>query len=303
MRNRHLCTKVENNPCKRPFGVKILLKNALLILLLGFCYSAQAQEQGAAQRIITLGPDVTEIVYALGSSDKIVALDRSSKYPADTANKTNVGYRRSLSAEGVLALHPDLIIASEDIGPPEVVDVLNQSGVPVLYIPAINSREGLITKVSLIAERLNLQAQGEVLTKQIIADFDAAMVHVRKVSEGRGKKVVFFHGLTKLSGAGSDTAADAFIRHAGGVNPLSVYKGYKAVSEEWLLEAEPDVVLMLSDGAGGPKPEDVFSVKALQTTPAAKSKSLIVLDGPYMLGFGPRTAEAVRILADALYGQ
>jgi iron complex transport system substrate-binding protein len=246
---------------------------------------------------------VTEIVYALGSSDKIVALDRSSKYPADTANKTNVGYRRSLSAEGVLALHPDLIIASEDIGPPEVVDVLNQSGVPVLYIPAINSREGLITKVSLIAERLNLQAQGEVLTKQIIADFDAAMVHVRKVSEGRGKKVVFFHGLTKLSGAGSDTAADAFIRHAGGVNPLSVYKGYKAVSEEWLLEAEPDVVLMLSDGAGGPKPEDVFSVKALQTTPAAKNKSLIVLDGPYMLGFGPRTAEAVRILADALYGQ
>lgn len=301
MRKRHLCTKVKNNSDKQRFNFKKILESALFLLFFGFSYNAQAQE--SAQRIVTLGPDITEIVYALGASDKIVALDRSSKYPADTATKTNVGYRRALSAEGVLALHPDLIIASEDIGPPEVVDVLNQSGVPVLYIPANNSREGLITKISLIAERLQLQPKGEALTAQVVADFDAAMVYVRNVSEGRGKKVVFFHGLTKLSGAGRDTAADAFIRHAGGVNPLSVYKGYKAVSEEWLLEAEPDVVLMLSDGAGGPKPEDVFSVKALQTTPAAKSKALIVLDGPYMLGFGPRTAQAVRILADALYGQ
>ncbi|MDM8344680.1 ABC transporter substrate-binding protein [Pseudochrobactrum sp. sp1633] len=281
----------------------LIVTLALVVCWLNVSAASAAQQEGEAQRIITLGPDVTEIVYALGAGDKIVALDRSSKYPADTASKTNVGYRRSLSAEGVLALHPDLIIASEDIGPPEVVDVINQSGVPVLYIPAENSREGLIKKISLIAARLQLEPQGEELTKSVTADFDAAMAYVRQVSEGRGKKVVFFHGLTKLSGAGSDTAADAFIRHAGGVNPLSVYKGYKAVSEEWLLEAEPDVVLMLADGAGGPKAEDVFSVKALQTTPAAKNKALIVLDGPYMLGFGPRTAEAVRILANALYGQ
>ncbi len=305
MQIRQLFTKAKNHPDYYAMKMIFLLTIALVVVVfwLNVSSARAAQQQGTAQRIITLGPDVTEIVYALGADEKIIALDRSSKYPADTAGKTNVGYRRSLSAEGVLALHPDLIIASEDIGPPEVVDVLNQSGVPVLYIPAVNSREGLVAKISLIAERLQLEPQGEVLTKSVIADFDAAMAHVRKVSEGRGKKVVFFHGLAKLSGAGSDTAADAFIRHAGGVNPLAVYKGYKAVSAEWLLEAEPEVVLMLSDGAGGPKAEDVFSDKALQNTPAARNKALIVLDGPYMLGFGPRTAEAVRILADALYGQ
>lgn len=305
MQIRQLFTKAKNHPDYYAMKAIFLLAIALIVVVfwLNVSSARAAQQQGTAQRIITLGPDVTEIVYALGADEKIIALDRSSKYPADTANKTNVGYRRSLSAEGVLALHPDLIIASEDIGPPEVVDVLNQSGVPVLYIPAVNSREGLVTKISLIAARLQLEPQGEALTKSVTADFDAAMAHVRKVSEGRGKKVVFFHGLAKLSGAGSDTAADAFIRHAGGVNPLAVYKGYKAVSAEWLLEAEPEVVLMLSDGAGGPKAEDVFSDKALQNTPAARNKALIVLDGPYMLGFGPRTAEAVRILADALYGQ
>lgn len=305
MRIKQLFTDVKNHPDYWQLRAINLLKMLAqsVCLWLGLMMSAQAQDADVARRIITLGPDVTEIVYALGADDKIVALDRSSKYPADTANKTNVGYRRSLSAEGVLALHPDLIIASEDIGPPEVVDVLNQSGVPVLYIPAQNSREGLIKKISIIAERLKLEPQGEVLTSSVIKDFDAAMAYVQKVSSGQHKKVVFFHGLAKLSGAGSDTAADAFIRHAGGVNPLAVYKGYKAVSEEWLLEAEPDVVLMLADGAGGPKAEDVFSLKALQTTPAAKTNALIVLDGPYMLGFGPRTAEAVRILAKALYEQ
>ncbi|NKB83833.1 ABC transporter substrate-binding protein [Ochrobactrum grignonense] len=128
-----------------------------------------------------------------------------------------------------------------------------------------------------------------------------ATAYASRISADKQKKVVFFHGLARLSGAGSDTAADAFIRYAGGINPLSVYSGYKPVAEEWLVKAEPDVVLMLSDGNGGPTREDVFSVKALQRTPAAKSQSLIVLEGPYMLGFGPRTAEAVRKLAAALY--
>ncbi|MGU3575417.1 hemin ABC transporter substrate-binding protein [Brucellaceae bacterium C25G] len=256
-----------------------------------------------AQRIISLGPDVTEIIYALGADDQIIAVDRSSKYPDNTSTKENVGYRRSLSAEGVLGLRPDLIIASEDIGPPEIIDVLNQSKVPVVYIPADNSRDGLIKKIDIIAKQLEREKEGESLTKTVIADFDQAISYAENLSQGQQKKVVFFHGLTRLSGAGSDTAADAFIRHAGGINPLAVYKGYKVVSEEWLLDAEPDIVLMLSDGAGGPKPEDVFSFKALQETPAAKNKALIVLDGPYMLGFGPRTASAVRNLADALYGQ
>lgn len=262
--------------------------------------AAQAKE---ATRIVSLGPDVTEIIFALGAGDKIIAVDRSSKYPAETADKANVGYRRSLSPEGILTLNTDLIIASEDIGPPETTDVLNQSAVEIVYVPVDNSRLGLIKKIGLIAKRLNLEKQGETLTQKVIDDFDAATAYASKISQEKQKKVVFFHGLARLSGAGSNTAADAFIRYAGGINPLSVYSGYKPVSEEWLVKAEPDVVLMLSDGNGGPSPEDVFSHKVLQSTPAAKNQSLVVLEGPYMLGFGPRTAEAIRKLATALYDQ
>ncbi|MND59326.1 Hemin-binding periplasmic protein HmuT precursor [compost metagenome] len=275
-----------------------------LMFLIGLQLTAQSSavaEIRDAQRIVSLGPDVTEIIFALGAGDKVVAVDRSSKYPAVTASKANVGYRRSLSPEGILTLNTDLIIASEDIGPPETTDVLNQSAVEILYVPVDDSRAGLIKKIGLIAKRLDLEKQGEALTQKVVDDFDTATAYASRISADKQKKVVFFHGLARLSGAGSDTAADAFIRYAGGINPLSVYSGYKPVSEEWLVKAEPDVVLMLSDGNGGPTREDVFSVKALQRTPAAKNQSLIVLEGPYMLGFGPRTAEAIRKLAVALY--
>ncbi|NKX16514.1 ABC transporter substrate-binding protein [Ochrobactrum pseudogrignonense] len=103
-------------------------------------------ETKEASRIVSLGPDVTEIIFALGAGDKIIAVDRSSKYPAETATKANVGYRRSLSPEGILTLNTDLIIASEDIGPPETTDVLNQSAVEILYIPVDNSRAGLVKR-------------------------------------------------------------------------------------------------------------------------------------------------------------
>lgn len=285
----------------RVFLLRSIAKSLFVLILLHVAPLMAFAENTPAKRIVSLGSDITEIIFALGAGDRIIAVDRSSKFPAETAAKANVGYRRSLSPEGILALDTDLIIASEDIGPPETTDVLNQSAVEILYVPVDNTREGLIKKISLIAQRLGRKQQGETLTQTVIDDFDAATAYASRISADKQKKVVFFHGLARLSGAGSDTAADAFIRYAGGINPLSAYSGYKPVSEEWLAKAEPDIVLMLSDGNGGPRHEDVFSHKALQETPAARSRSLIVLEGPYMLGFGPRTADAIRKLAAALY--
>lgn len=190
-----------------------------LFVLVSLPQAPALAETKEASRIVSLGPDVTEIVFALGAGDKIIAVDRSSKYPAETATKANVGYRRSLSPEGILTLNTDLIIASEDIGPPETTDVLNQSAVEILYIPVDNSRAGLVKKIGLIAKRLDLEKEGDALTQKVIDDFDAATAYASKISAEKQKKVVFFHGLARLSGAGSDTAADAFIRYAGGINP------------------------------------------------------------------------------------
>lgn len=261
----------------------------------------RAIETGAAKRIVTLGSDVTEIVHALGVSDRIVAVDRASKYPEAMAEKPNVGYRRKLSVEGLAALDPDLILAADDIGPPEAVDVLKAMAIPIVFVPEDHSRAGIQRKIQVIAAALDLAEKGEAIEREVIAAFDAATQLTAALPDSRRKKVVFFHGLVRLTAAGSGTAADAIIRYAGGINPMAGVDGYKAASEEKLIELAPDVILMMADGKGGPTPEEVFANPALAATPAGKKQALVVLDGAYMIGFGPRTADAIRDLARALY--
>jgi iron complex transport system substrate-binding protein len=255
------------------------------------------------KRIVTLGSDVTEIVYALGEGERIIAVDRGSRFPEDANTKLNVGYRRQLAAEGIVSLSADLILAAEDIGPPEVVDVLRSLNVPIVFTPEDNSGEGIRRKIEIVARTLGREAQGEELAASILANLDEAAASAAAVPEEKRKKVVFFHGLVRLTAAGDGTAADAIIKLAGGRNPMDEVKGYKVASEERLVELAPDVILMMSDGRGGPTADEVFSNRALAATPAARTRSLIVLDGAYMIGFGPRTADAVRELSSALYGK
>lgn len=257
---------------------------------------------GKAERIVTLGSDVTEIVYELGEGERIVALDRGSRFPADTASKPNVGYRRQLSAEGIVSLSADLIIAAEDIGPPEVVDVLRTLDVPIVFTPEDNSGEGIGRKIEIVAGALAREEAGRTLAADVIRRLEDSAALTAGIPEAERKKVVFFHGLVRLTAAGGGTAADAIIKLAGGLNPMDEVVGYKAASEERLVELAPDVILMMSDGKGGPTPEEVFANRALAATPAARTRALVVLDGAYMIGFGPRTADAVRDLANALYG-
>lgn len=258
-------------------------------------------EVPSAARILTLGPDVSEIAFALGAGDRIVAVDRGSKYPPEAASKPNVGYRRALSAEGLLSLRPDLILAAADVGPPEVVDILKELSIAVVFVPEDNSPEGIRRKIELIAAVLDREAEGEALAASVAAEFERAVERAERIPPEARRKVIFFHGLVRLTAAGKGTAADAIIRYAGGENPFAGIRGYKVATEEALLKMAPDVILMMSDGRGGPTPDAVFSVPSLKTSPAARSRSLIVLDGPYMLGFGPRTGNAIRDLAEALY--
>lgn len=290
-----------------PFAFRVYALSILALVFASAPLSAGAEDPGTdsfgvtATRILSLGPDVTEIIYALGAGDRIVAVDRSSRYPSDTSTKQNVGYRRSLSAEGLVSLQPDLIVAAQDIGPPEVVDVLKNLKIPVVFVPEDNSERGVLRKIEIIARVLGRTTESRALARQVSDDFARTRSLVAGMERGTPKRAIFLHGLLRLTAAGGDTAAGAIIALAGAVNPLADVRGYKALSEEALLTLAPDTILMLADGKGGPTPEEVFATPALRNTPAALTRSLIVLDGPYMLGFGPRTATAISDLAAMLY--
>jgi len=258
---------------------------------------------GSTDRIVTIGGDITEIVYALGAGDRIIARDTTSSYPPEAAAKPDVGYMRALSAEGVLSVKPDLIIAVEGSGPKDAITLLESASVPIVIVPERRTGDSILAKVRLIADILGETEKGDKLAGTMAAKFKALDTAIAKIPENERKKAVFLMSLNggKPMAAGHNTAADSMIQMAGGINPMAAVEGYKPASDEALIAAEPEVVVMMVGQSGPPKPEVVFDSPALRATPAARDKALVTMDGLYLLGFGPRTADAARDLAHALY--
>lgn len=258
---------------------------------------------GNTNRIVTIGGDITEIVYALGAGGRIIARDTTSSYPPEANAKPDVGYMRALSAEGVLSVKPDLIIAIEGSGPKDAITLLEAASVPIVIVPERRSGDSIIAKVRLIADILGETEKGNQIADTLTTKFKALETAVAKIPENQRKKAVFVMSLNggKPLAAGHNTAADSMIALAGGINPMAEVEGYKPASDEALIAAAPEVVVMMNSQQGAPKPEVVFDSPALRATPAARDKALVAMDGLYLLGFGPRTADAARDLARALY--
>lgn len=257
---------------------------------------------GTTQRIVTIGGDITEIVYALGAGDRIIARDTTSSFPPEANAKPDVGYMRALSAEGVLSVKPDLIIAVEGSGPKDAITLLESASVPIVIVPERRSGDSIVAKVRLIADILGETEKGEKIAGTMATKFKALESAIGKIPENERKKAVFVMSLNggKPLAAGHNTAADAMINMAGGINPMAAVEGYKPASDEALIAAAPEVVVMMNSQSV-PDPDVVFDSPALRATPAAQNKALVTMDGLYLLGFGPRTADAARDLAHALY--
>ena len=261
-----------------------------------------ATAETAQADTVSIGNAVTEIVFALGQGHRLVARDSTSNHPEEAQDLPDVGYMRALSAEGVLSVAPSLILASEGAGPPEVVEVLKRAGVEFVEVPEGFTAEAIAKKIMIIGAALGVPEPAASLATRVrddIAKADAA------TDVDDPKRVMFLMSAQggKLIAAGRNTAADAVIRMAGGVNAVTGYDGYKTLEDEAASAAAPDVVLMMDrTGEHDATASDLFALPSLATTPAARNGALVKMDGPKILGFGPRTGEAVRELNAALYG-
>jgi iron complex transport system substrate-binding protein len=272
----------------------------LMALALTQC-SDRAQAQDHMDRIVAAGGVVTEILYALGAENRIVGVDATSLHPASALkDKPNVGYVRALSAEGVLSLRPSRIIAIESAGPPDVVRLLKEAGVPIATIPEDYSEAGVTARIKAVGAAASLDAQADALAAATAAQF-ARLADLRKGVD-RPKRVLFVLALRegRPMVGGRNSGADAIIRLAGGVNAASAVEGYKPMSDEAVISAAPDVILIMDRGAHAVSADDIFRMASFSATPAAARRALVVMDGLYLLGFGPRTPQAARDLMAAV---
>ena len=255
------------------------------------------------QRVVAIGGSLTEIVYALGEEDRLIARDTTSVYPPAALDLPDVGYMRALSPEGVLSVDPDLIMALEGAGPPEAMDVIGSASVPVEIVPESYDRAGVAAKISAVGEALGVGRRAADLAKRVAADIAVAEDAAAAVSTK--KRVLFILGLQggRVMASGKGTAADGMIALAGGRNAVEAYEGYKQLTDEAIIEAYPDVILLMDRGGAthDPAADEIAAHPALSATPAGRAGQVIKMDGAYLLGFGPRTGDAAMELHARLY--
>lgn len=263
------------------------------------------------RRVVSIGGAITEIVFALGAGPEdpgprgagheVVAVDSTSRWPAAVESLPDIGYLRRLSAEPIIAMAPDLVLASADSGPEAVLDQLRAAGLNLIIIPDDPSIEGIYAKVEAVARALDREPAGATLIAEIEDGFRAARRAVPAYGVPPRVLFVMTAGRGAVQAAGAATAADAIIRLAGGSNAIDGYAGYKPLAPEAAIAAAPDVVLTMQqtlDALGG---ADALRARPeLALTPAGRAGRVLALDGLLLLGFGPRTPAAVAELAAGL---
>ena len=251
-----------------------------------------------ASRIVSVGGALTEIVYALGAEKQLVAVDTTSLHPPAALQLPKVGYARQLSAEGVLSMKPSVVLATTEAGPANVMTQLRDAKVQLEVVSADHSFSELRAKVHAVAKAVGREVEGQAFDAKLVKEMDDAQLWVAKQpSKPRVLFILSHTGSPQVSGEG--TAADAFIKLIGGVNVMTSFRGYKPLTVEGAVAAQPDVILTTSQGitaVGGV--DKLISQPGLALTPAGKAKRVVAMDALYLLGFGPRLPQAVREAAE-----
>jgi len=254
---------------------------------------------GKLERILSIGGDVTEIIFALGEGKRVIAADTTSIFPEETFRLPKVGYMRALSTEGVLSTSPDLILASAGSGPPEVIAALKKSGIPLALVDYHPGAEAIGRKIDLIANILAVTDRGSALKAKIQAELSTLETALKDANR---PSTLFVLSLTdgRVIAGGAKSSAHEIITLAGGRNAVEGFEGYKQASAEAIIAAAPEAVVMMQrDGSIGA--DSLFAQEPFSKIPAARTKKLIQMDGSFLLGFGPRTPQAARELAKALH--
>lgn len=255
-----------------------------------------------AERIVSIGGSVTEILYALGKGDKIIAVDTTSTFPAATKGIPRLGYLRALAVEPIIAMKPTLVVADGDAGPAPVLQQLRESGIRLVLAPNAPTVENVYAKIASVAAAVDRENKGAAM----ISGLKTQLRGLNKVIAGISEKprVLFLLSIGRGSplAGGNETSADTIIGLAGGVNAAAGFTKYKPIPPEAVVAARPDILLVTDRTLGlfGGR-EKLLTRPEIAATPAGRNGRIVSMNGLLMLGFGPRTGIAARSLAKKLH--
>ena len=229
----------------------------------------------------------------------------SAEYLPEVAGLPRVGPRTTLNAEGILSLKPTLLIATADAGPPQVVEQLRGAGVTALTLPANYTVDAVKEKIRTVASALKLDAQGATLVQTIDRELETVQQLQAPLKE-RPKVLFVGRGpnMPNATMSGTGTTIAEMIRLAGGINPMTSFQGFREMTDEAVVAAAPDVILMTDksfERAGGV--EGVLKFPGVALTPAGRDRRITHVSDIYFQGFGPGIGRAVHELTLQLHPQ
>jgi iron complex transport system substrate-binding protein len=282
------------------------LSTSAIALVVGLLVNHGAQASELPQRWVSAGGALSEWVTALGGESKLVGVDTTSQHPASLKALPSIGYQRQLSAEGILSLRPQILVGTEEMGPPPVLAQIRGAGVQVEQFSAQPDLPTLKGNLQDLGKLLGSEAKAsELFTEyeQALSEQKRWVTKVQATQKAPGVLLLLGHAGGKPLIAGKDTAADWMLQRAGGHN-LASHSGYKPFSVESLAGLSPDVLVFADRALTGDAARAALFKEnpILASTPAAKNGRVYELDPTLLVGgLGPRLPQSLVTLSAEFY--
>lgn len=242
------------------------------------------------QKIVSLNGAISEALVILGAESQIIGVDVTSTYPESLKTKaTDLGHVRSITAESILSLKPNVVFATSKDVNPTLNEQLKAANVSLKIINQEYSTEGtknLITEIAKFLKKENYQP--------LLENIDRQIAEIKPFEKKPKVLFIYARGAGNLMVAGKETPLHHMIELAGADNAAATITDFKPLTPEALLTINPDVILLFDTGLqslGGI--DGLLKVEGISATNAGKNQKIITMDVQLLSGFGPRLGEAV----------
>jgi iron complex transport system substrate-binding protein len=258
--------------------------------------AAPAAEASTPGRIVSLSPTATEMLFAIGAGEQVVAADSYSNYPAEAPTTELDGFEPN--AEAILDYEPDLVVASSDPG--RLVASLDAVDVPTLILPAATSLDDTYAQIEQLGAETGHVGDAAELVGQMRSEIESLVADI----PADGEPVTYFHELdpnlyTVTGGtflgelyelAGMTSIADEAPDAAG---------EYPQLSPEYIVSADPDLIFFADGGAGGVTPDEIAGRPGWDQLSAVRHDRVIAVDPDIASRWGPRVVDYLEVLVEA----
>ncbi len=251
------------------------------------------------ERIVSLSPTVTEMLFAIDAGPQVVAVDDQSTYPADAPRTDLSGFKPN--AEAIAAKNPDLVVLSNDQD--KIVDQLTALKIPAFLAPAAQNLDQTYTEIGQLGTLTGHQAEASALTERMKTQIDKIVQGVPK----RAEPLSYYYELdptlysvTSKTFVGSVFALFGLTNVADAADPDGTKGGYPQLSQEALVKANPDMIFLADSKCCAQSAATVKARKGWSGVTAVKTGQIVALDDDVASRWGPRVVDLTQSIADAV---